>query len=175
MTSASSGRTSKYYYYHCKSSCKHRVRAEVMHKRFNSQLQELKPLPEYFEKFASLIHLNYDNHNKLLNVKRIREIQSIEMFTDRIHKAKNLLLDGHFEFQDYIEVKSEMEAKIRLMGFSMEANSKKQIALLDKIEEASKLFNDLGKFINMLEPRNRNAFITAILEPNHNCNRKTST
>lgn len=166
--SASSGRRSKYFYYHCKTMCKHRRRAEAMYDRFILKLKELKPLPEYFDRFKTQIRLNYENQNKSLNVKRIREIQSIELFTDRIHKAKNLLLDGHFEFEDYKNIKYDLEAKIKLIGYSIEANSKKQIALSDKIEEASKLFTDLDKFITALEIKNRRAFLSAILEPNHN-------
>ena len=60
-----------------------------------------------------------------MDVKRLRELNTIELFTDRIYKAKNLSLDGHLEFQDCLDIKSDLEARIRLMGYSIEANLKK--------------------------------------------------
>jgi hypothetical protein len=157
--SFSQGRKLKYCYYHCRTSCGYCIRTVNPYEKLILKLKEIKPLPEYNERFKTLIQFNYSKQKKVMDVKRLRELNTIELFTDRIYKAKNLLLDGHLEFQDYLDIKSDLGAKIRLMGYSIEANLKKQVALSNKIEEVTDLFSNLHKFVSMLEENNRHAFL----------------
>jgi len=93
----------------------------------------------------------------------MREMKTIEAFTERIHKAKTLLLDGHIEFQHFKDIKSDLEAKIRLMGYSIDAYSKSQTELVDKVKAAATLLAKPGEFLEMLDDQNRHAFLNHIL------------
>jgi site-specific DNA recombinase len=131
--SSSTGRNQSYSYYHCHNSCGYRTRCEKLHVRLIEKLQSLKPRFNYFTEFGQLIQLNYHKESRKLNLKKTKNIQSIELFTEGIYKAGNLLLDGHLEYQQYADIKLDLEAKIRMMGYSIEAISKKQIDLAEKV------------------------------------------
>ncbi len=60
------------------------------------------------------------------------------------------------------------EAKIKLLGYQVEANSKKQIELAEKVDQTSNLLNSLDKFFSLLDEKNRHAFINIILNKNVN-------
>ncbi len=168
MASASTGQYARYYYYHCNSKCGYRIRSEILYSKFISKLTKVKPLNNYHDIYKTLIEFNYAKQAQKINKKRKREIESIELFTERIRKAKDLLLDGHIEFDEYNNIKSDLEAKIRLIGYSIEANSKKQMDLIDKINNAMGLFARLDRFMDMLDEQNKHAFLSIILKPNQN-------
>ncbi|NCI50910.1 recombinase family protein [Sediminibacterium roseum] len=159
---------SLYHYYHCNSKCGYRRRCDALHEKFMDELKKLRPATQYLEEYRNLIQVNYANQNSKTNRKKGREMRSIEIFTERIYKAKNLLLDGHIEFEQYKEIKDDLEAKIRLLGYSIEAISKKQIELLDKVDQSSKLLLRLDNFMTNLNEKNRHAFVSIILNKKTN-------
>ncbi len=161
--SASSGRSASYDYYHCHSKCGYRIRAENVNERLLEVLRSLKPSSEYNEMYKNLIRANYSKENRRVNFKKNRSLRTIDLFTERIYKAKNLLLDGHIEFAHYAEIKSDLEAKIKLIGYSIEAYSKKQIELSDKIEVATNLFLHPDKLLSILDKKNKHALFNKIL------------
>lgn len=161
--SASTGRTKRYHYYHCVASCSYRIRCEKLYDRFIKKLAVSKPMTKYLEIYKDLISHNYSNENRKLSLKKLRELRAIELFTDRISKAKNLLLDGHIEFGHFTEIKFDLEAKIKILGYSIEAYSKKQIALDEKIQVATNLLTQTDQFFAMLPEKNKSAFLNSIL------------
>lgn len=164
--SSSSGRSQLYRYYHCHYKCGYRIRCEKLHTKLLETLKDLKPGYRYAEEFRELIASNYQSENRKLNLKKTRNMQSIELFTERIYKTKNLLLDGHLEFQQYADIKFDLEAKIRMMGYTIETISKNQVELSAKVEQASKLIDQVHKFMTMLDDQNKHAFVNLIINKN---------
>jgi site-specific DNA recombinase len=162
--SFSSGRTNRYGYYHCNYRCGYRAKSEITYGRLLEKLGKLKPSVEYLEIYKNLIQTNYSKENRKLNLKKIREVRTIELFTERINKAKNLLLDSYIEFEHYMDIKSDLEGKIKVLGYSIDAYSKNQIELAEKIEQAINLLAHPAKFLQMLEEKNRHSFLSSILE-----------
>jgi site-specific DNA recombinase len=156
--SFSSGRNNQYGYYHCNSRCGYRIRRADMYSRLLEKLEKLKPLAEYLEIYKNLIQVNYSSENRRINVRKAREMRTIELFTERISKAKILVLDSHIEFENYLDIKSDLEGKIKILGYSIDAYSKKQLELADKIETATNLLANPAKFLEMLQEKNRLAF-----------------
>ncbi len=161
--SASTGRSALYYYYHCLSKCGYRIRSEAIDVRLEDAFKNLTPLIEYDDVYKGLIQSNYSKINKQLNVRKSMELKAIELFTERIYKAKNLLLDGHIEFGQFIDIKTDLETKIRLLGYSIEVYTKKQLELSDKIENATNLFLHPRKLIKILDEKNKHSFLNNIL------------
>ncbi|MFZ2785073.1 MAG: hypothetical protein WAZ36_11815 [Sediminibacterium sp.] len=95
-------------------------------------------------------------------------MRTIELFTERIGKAKNLVLDSYIEFENYIDIKSDLEGKIKILGYSIDAYSKKQLELTDKIETATNLLAHPANFLQILEENNRLAFLSSILNRGQN-------
>lgn len=161
-----SGTGRLYYYYHCRKPGHYRIRYERLLERLMDRLKNMCVLPQYILEYKTFIEINHAKENQRLVGNKMKSLQSIELFTERIYKAKNLLLDGHLEFQQYANIKSDLEAKIRILGYQVEANSNKQIELADKVVQTSNLLNALDKFFTLLDEKNRHAFINIILNKN---------
>lgn len=166
--SFSQGRTYRYGYYHCTHPCGYRVKSEIIYDKLLGELNKLKPSVSYLEVYKNLIQTNYSKENNKLNLKKIRGVRTIDLFTERIAKAKNLLLDGHIQFEHYAGIKSDLEEKIKVLGYTIDAYSKNQIELAEKIDGATKLLAQPGKFLQMLEEKNRHAFLNSILNKYQN-------
>jgi DNA invertase Pin-like site-specific DNA recombinase len=166
--SISSGRSARYGYYHCHYLCGYRIRSQDTYTRLIEKMGELKPSTEYLEAYKNLIQVNYSKENRKLNLKKVRELKTIELFTERINKAKNLLLDNHIEFEHYIDIKSDLEGKIKVLGYSIDAYTKNQVELADKIDTATNLLAHPAKFLQMLEEKNRHAFLNSVLNKAQN-------
>ncbi len=161
-----SGTGRLYYYYHCGKPGHYRVRYEKLLDRLMARLKNIRVLPQYILEYKNFVEINHAKENQRVVSSKMKSLQSIELFTERIHKAKDLLLDGHLEFQQYANIKSDLEAKIRILGYQVEANSKKQIELADKVDQTSNLLNALDRFFILLEEKNKHAFVNIILDKN---------
>jgi DNA invertase Pin-like site-specific DNA recombinase len=166
--SASSGRRRKYFYYHCLWSCGYRIRSEKIYEMLLQKLTGLIPKKEYADLYTQIISESYSKENRRLAAKKMKALTSIELFTDRITKAKNLLLDSHIDFEGYSEIKSDLEAKIQVLGYTVQAYSQKQIDLTDKIKKSACLISDPKKLFQSLDETNRPSLLNRILVRSQN-------
>ncbi len=166
--SVSSGRTYKYPYYHCIWPCRYRVRAEKIYDRFLQKLTGLIPKKEYVDLYISIVNESYSRENKRLATKKMKALTSIELFTDRIAKAKNLLLDTHIDFEGYNDIKSDLESKIQVLGYTVQAYSQKQIDLTDKIKGSARFISNPKKLFQALDEMNRPSLLNRILVRSQN-------
>jgi site-specific DNA recombinase len=166
--SASSGRNAKYAYYHCISPCCYRIRTEKIYEMFLQKLTGLIPKKEYADLYTHIVNENYSKENRRLSTRKMKALTSIELFTDRIAKAKNLLLDGHIDFEGYSDIKSDLESKIQVLGYTVEAYSQKQIDLTDKIKRSACLISNPKKLFQALDEINRPSLLNRILVRSQN-------
>ncbi len=103
-----------------------------------------------------------------LSIKKMKSVGAIEQFTDRIAKAKNLLLDSHIDYKEYSEIKSDLENKIQLLGNSIEACTRKQAELSSTIKNRANYLINPGKFLEKLSEKNKPAFLNSIPERGQN-------
>lgn len=161
--SSSKGRGKNYHYYHCIAPCRYRIKAENIYERFVQKLTGLIPNRKYVDLYKAIINDNYSKESRRLTAKKLLALNNIEIFTDRIAKAKNLLLDGHFDFEGYCEIKSDLETKIQVLGYTIETYSKKQIDLAEKIKSNAYFIFDPMKLFQKLDDTNRPSFLNRVL------------
>ncbi|WP_184492490.1 recombinase family protein [Algoriphagus iocasae] len=127
--SASKGRTKRYYYYHCKSSCGYRSRVHETHDRLVSELRKFslkKSTKEVYENILTkLIESTFENG---LNQKKVLS-EKIEDEQKRLKNARDLLLSGDLDGTDYREIKEECNDKInkleqKLISLNVPVSSK---------------------------------------------------
>jgi site-specific DNA recombinase len=108
--SKSKGKYRHYYYYHC--DCGVRYNAEVANQIFVEQLKEYRINPIATELFRVVTTKVYKSRTQR-DLSGKREIaEEIEMHSLKITKARNLLLDGHIEADDFKALKSDCEEKM---------------------------------------------------------------
>ncbi|HVW94380.1 MAG TPA: recombinase family protein [Mucilaginibacter sp.] len=115
--SKSKGKRLHYYYYHC--ACGVRLSAPKFNQKFIEQLEEYCIRPEAVELFRAVITQVYKSrtHGSIEAKKSI--LQEIDQYTEKISKARRLLLDEAIEADDFKAIKSECEAQIMRLEAKM--------------------------------------------------------
>jgi site-specific DNA recombinase len=110
--SASKGRNQYYHYYHCTSSCGARFKAPeaniLIVQEIRSHVRQLSSIKLYKETIASV----YKNRtrNQRSDIQQLKT--QLEEAQGRLSKARDLLLSGDIESDDYRIIKSESEVKV---------------------------------------------------------------
>lgn len=124
--SGSKGKRTKYYYYHCFGSpCKFRVRADLINRSFIAALEKLTALEAYQKLYGIILEqTRQDLFNESANSQRILH-QSISRLIERILKAKELLMFGELEKDDFQLIKTECEKRIKVLGLELQKAASK--------------------------------------------------
>ncbi|MGF6928578.1 site-specific DNA recombinase [Chitinophaga sp. W2I13] len=164
--SASKGKTRLYYYYHCVSPCGFRIRADKVHQLFNEQLVMLHADKPYLDLYKDI--LKHTRRDIFIEQSIIQKTisQSIERLIERILKAKELLLQGEIESDDFLLIKKDCEKRISMMGIELQNAAKKheihiknqyelvlQLSQLSKLMEKSSL-PDKRKLLKLILSNN---------------------
>src|SRR5690606_37915905 len=109
--SASKGRTSRYYYYHCVSSCGFRQKAEVANEIFEKGMRQFA-----LNGSAQIVkRLLLDNYKKFVNNpfdEKKHIAQEIDKLNARLSVARNKLLSEIIADEEYLEIKDECKTRI---------------------------------------------------------------
>lgn len=141
--SASKGRSRYYYYYHCTSECKFRVRADQINDLFVSELNALVPGKYYISLYKIISGRAYKRIFGDLYSDHSTVIKNVDQQFERVIKAKDLLSAGEIDADDYLLIKADCEDKIHALGRDLH-----HAALLRST--ADKTLNDaLRKFSEM--------------------------
>ena len=120
--SASKGRKQYYHYYHCSSSCGIRYTAPMVNDYIVNEIKKyVRPLPKlqlYKEVIAATFKAKTGSQRD--EVRRI-SVQ-LEEASNRLSKARDLLLAGDIEADDYRTIKSESEEKMHRLEAKLTAS-----------------------------------------------------
>ena len=110
--SASKGRNQYYRYYHCTSSCGVRFKAELVNEIIVDEIKRyVRPLPAlrlYRDTISSVFKSRMQGQNS-----RVLELKAqLEDANNRLSKARDLLLSGDIEADDYRTIKADIDKKI---------------------------------------------------------------
>ena len=141
--SASKGKYSLYYYYHCVSSCGFRHRADNANDLFISQLKKFVPHPAVVDLSKVIIKQAYQSIFKQKRTSTEQISDEINKLNARLSKARELLLSETIDGRDYKEIKTDCESKI----VRLEAQLAEQTNNTTKLNNIDKL---LDKAINTL-------------------------
>jgi len=111
--SGSRSKTGKYhYYYHCKSPCKFRIRAEMANNSISQLLND-------FALRSEMVSFIKDEITGLLNIKLNQNNQNrdglmakIEKANSKLKKARNLLMEDKIDSEDFNSIKRECQREI---------------------------------------------------------------
>ena len=110
--SASKGRKQYYYYYHCSSACGCRYKAEEVNSAFLDELKQYIPEPGIAELCENVIRDLYNNEFATKGDNRGDIIKSIAEVNNKLSRARELLLNGDIDGNDFRLIKTESEDKI---------------------------------------------------------------
>ncbi len=111
--SGSKSKTGKYhYYYHCKSPCKFRIRAEIANNSISQLLNDFTVRPEIVsfikDEITGLLNIKL-NHN---NQNRDGLMAKIEKANSKLKKARDLLMEDKIDSEDFNSIKRECQREI---------------------------------------------------------------
>ncbi|MDM1379900.1 recombinase family protein [Myroides marinus] len=142
--SASTGRNNRYYYYHCLASCGFRQKAGVANKIFENGLKQLhiNKVVQNFTKKLLIDSYNQVFGNPLSQKKSI--LENIDKVNNKLSIARNKLLEGTLEDDDYLAIKKECKIEIeKLEKQLIEEEGNKKIDIKSMLDRA------LDKVVNL--------------------------
>src|SRR6201996_7475786 len=144
--SKSKGKRQYYYYYHC--GCGVRFNALEANKIFEKQLSLFCVRPEAIELYIAVITQVYRNRTQGGIIVKKEILHDIEKYTEKITKARMLLLNDDIEASDFKAIKSECEEQILRLEAKM-ANMKENP--LEKFSIKALIENVIYSFIGLDE------------------------
>ncbi len=134
--SASKGKYNLYYYYHCISPCGFRHRAEEANDMFVGELKKFIPHSGVMDLYKLVISNTYKKQSSQQQNGTKQIVVDMSKLNVRIGKARDMLLTGDIDPNDYRIIKAECEDKIsRLEAKLAEATHTSITVSIDKIIE----------------------------------------
>lgn len=134
--SASKGRHSYYYYYHCTSICGTRYKAEEANNGFVDDLKRFIPKPGVAELYRMVIQDIYRQESGSQSSGRKALLLQIEAENAKLSKARKLLLDDSIDSGDYKTIKTECEKKLLILEGKLTAFSKPKYDIEGCVDKA---------------------------------------
>ncbi len=120
--SASKGRTQYYHYYHCSSACGFRHKASDANEKIVDEIRKyVKPLPQ-LQLYKEVIVLTYKAKTRMQRDDIQQLKMQLEEANKRLSKARELLLCGDIEADDYRIMKAESDEKINRLEAKLTAS-----------------------------------------------------
>ncbi len=162
--SASTGRTNRYYYYHCTSTCGFRQKAEIANEAFENELIQFE-IKEGVKNILKKLLL--DNYKKFVQNpfdEKKRIIQEIDRLNARLSVARNKLLSETIDDADYMEVKNECKAQIEILEGKMSKGglNNKKVNIEKSLDRALQSIVNIPKLYREGEINTKRAIIGSI-------------
>lgn len=138
--SGSKGRSKKYFYYHCSSSCGYRVRADQVNENLLSGIRLLKPNVEYTPIFEDLIRKIYGKLYEQKSIDKTNINRSLHKMIERVANARELLVKGTIDEEDYHSIKSDCENRIGILGTQLNDAYKLDVQQKQSLKKLTKCF-----------------------------------
>ena len=161
--SASKGRTSRYYYYHCVSSCGFRQKAEVANDIFEKGMRQFA-----LNGSAQIVkRLLLDNYKKFVKNpfdEKKQIVQEIDKLNARLSVARNKLLSEIIDDEEYLEIKDECKTRLESLEeqLSKDGSDAKKINIEKSLDRALKYIENIPKMYSEGEINTRRGIIGSI-------------
>ncbi|GGF42702.1 recombinase family protein [Echinicola rosea] len=144
--SPSKSKTGKYYYYyHCKSPCRCRFRADLVNEKLIEMLNQFSIKEErlkYFQKELIEI-LNSKLNDRGNETKSL--LEKIENESNKLKKARQLLLNDKIDSDDFKEIKKEVSDSIDRLEFQLASvREKPKRNIKEMIKSCLRVISNLG-------------------------------
>lgn len=151
--SASKGRNTRYYYYHCIASCGFRQRAKTANQIFEEGLIQFglnKGNKDILKKMVLLNYNQFIKENPQMDKRRIA--REIDKLNEKLSVAREKLLSNIMDDDEYLELKKEYKQKIEKLEEQLSKNNRsdpseqdiqrKLNKALDIVQNVSNLYID---------------------------------
>ena len=129
--SASKGRSAYYPYYHCKSPCKARFKADKANIDFEKELKNFIPKPGIAELFKEIICDVAVDDQQSFEAERKRMVGEISEQHNMMTKLRAMLLSDDIDLPDYKAMKLQCEEKIVRLEAELKEFKAKSIVKTD--------------------------------------------
>jgi len=149
--SASTGRHSKYYYYHCTATCGCRYAAQSINTRFEEEIQKYTPHAGIVDLYRHIVSINYINKNKGKRDDLQHLNNQLATANKELATARHLLVTESIDPSDYRSIKTGLDTKIsrfeaQISQLSHDLNNAEVKQLLEKasttISNLHQLYHD---------------------------------
>jgi site-specific DNA recombinase len=125
--SVSSGKYSKFPYYHCSGNkCKGRFRADMLNSRYEEKLKQIHLRPEAFELFSLVLEdENIFSCRREYADERKKILSDITKQELHISKARKYFLDEKIDFSDFSNLKKEHNEILCQLNSQLNSNTQK--------------------------------------------------
>lgn len=127
--SASKGRNSHYYYYHCSTSCGIRYKAPTVNHQFIASLSKFNAAKGFKTLFKEIARDLLRIRNQTATKNRDLQNKNIHSLTERLVKIREMLVDEKIESADYQALKRETEDKIKRLQAQLELSVDPEITI----------------------------------------------
>ncbi|HEY0056318.1 MAG TPA: recombinase family protein [Pedobacter sp.] len=152
--SASKGRNGYHYYYHCRSACGVRFSANAVNGYFLKELKKFVPKPGIAELYKEIITDVYKDETKFYQNERKKYISELTEQSNKITKARELLLTDAIDSNDFKIIKTECESKIEKIEAKLKDFSKESSKNLDVESILEKAIHNLENLVYIYENGN---------------------
>lgn len=140
--SASKGRSSYYYYYHCTSICGERHKADQLNDIFRQELDRFVPKPGVAELYRVVVSDLFKRSTSDEIEGRKDLLAQIQAENNKLIKARRLLLEDAIDTGDFKAIKKECEDKINILESKLSSCDK---PIYDMEECVGKALNALSQ------------------------------
>ena len=143
--SASKGRYKYYYYYHCTLGCTFREKAPIVNERIAEEIQKyVRPLP-FLELYKQAITSVFQNKTKYQRSDSNQLTKELEETNIRLTKARNLLIAGDLDADDYRKIKIETGERINRLESMLTTKNSNVTNVGPLLNKAISQISQLGK------------------------------
>ncbi len=157
--SASKGRNSYYYYYHCSTQCGCRYKADVVNDAFIAELNKYS-LDAAMKKLCATVLLDvYNNDANESKDDRKTVLKQIDEQNERLRKAREFMLTSKIEPEDYALIKKETEVNLEKLEARITDVAAKPINIGEYVIKAVDVISNIGKLYQNADNEGKRAII----------------
>lgn len=120
--SGSMGRRKLYHYYHCYGKCSYRVRADKVNAAFVGELKDWQPDTRFQILYQTILNADQENRTRDQRTFRSQVSRQIDMKRRRLTKARELLLNGGLEVDEYQEIKTAHQIQLEELQHQLDTD-----------------------------------------------------
>lgn len=135
--SFSKGRNQYYSYYHCNLGCTCRFKTDSVHDSFSKELKKHLPHSAVTGLYELLLLNLHETYGKQQQTGSRQILNEIKKQNDRLSNARELLLNGDIEADDFKIMKTEAEKKILQLETDL-AETKSNFSTADNLDQLMK-------------------------------------
>lgn len=113
--SASKGCKRHYHYYHCFAKCGVRYNADLVNKKFVEEIEKNSINPDMIDLYKKVLVDVFDQTVGGRDSELSDSRKQLKIYSDKIDKARELLLQGDLDASDYRKIKHDGERQISIL------------------------------------------------------------